>query len=215
MSRKVFGYARKNIKSENIDEQVDSIVEYCKNNELDLNERDLVIDKDDANTFNREGYKALTSYMIRSGDILVISELDRLGKEVSAMEEQWRWFNSQDIEIAIVDNAMLSTYGKSDEEKEMVNKIVMELLTYIGEKERQKIKRRQTEGIQALKEKNNGKGIGRPKTKINKEFKEQYKLWKNNKQTAVETFTKLKLTKATFYRLVKEHEESLKSKCIL
>ena len=76
-----------------------------------------------------------------------------------------------------------------------------------AEKEKAKNKRRQAEGIQALKDKNNGRGIGRPKTKVNKDFKVQYKLWKSGKQTAVQTFNNLGLTKATFYRLVKEYEQ--------
>ena len=102
----------------------------------------------------------------------------------------------------------MSTYGKSEYEKEITQNIISDLLSYISQKEKARNKRKQAEGIQALKDKNNGKGIGRPKTKVNKDFKVQYKLWKSGKQTAVQTFNNLGLTKATFYRLVKEYEEN-------
>lgn len=206
MSSKVFAYARKNIKSESIDEQVKLIEDYCKDNNIELNERDLIID-DSENTCSREGYNALCSYMMRSGDILIISELDRLGRDAAAMKEEWIKLNKENIEIVIINNPVLGTYGKDNMQKEVTQKIISELLVYISDKEKAKNKRKQAEGIQALKEKNNGKGVGRPKTKVNKDFKIQYKLWKSGKQTAVQTFNNLGLTKATFYRLVKEYEQ--------
>jgi len=205
MSKKTFAYARKNKKSELIDEQVNLIKKYCKDNNIELNERDFIID-DSENTFLREGYNALCSYMMRNGDVLVISELDRLGRDIVSIKDEWIKLNKEGIELIIVNNPVLSTCGKDDNEKYITQSIISELLIYISDKEKSKNRRRQAEGIQALKEKNNGKGVGRPKIKINKEFKIQYKLWKNGKQTAVQTFNNLGLTKATFYRLVKEYE---------
>ena len=206
MSNKVFAYVRKNIKNESIDEQLNLIGDYCRDNNIELNERDLIID-DSENTFLREGYNALCSYMMRSGDVLIISELDRLGRDVAAMKEEWIKLNEEGIEIVIINNPLLSTYKKDKMQKDIIQKIVSELLIYISDKEKAKNKRKQAEGIQALKMRNNGKGVGRPKTKVDKDFKIQYKLWKNGKQTAVQTFNNLGLTKATFYRLVKEYEQ--------
>lgn len=207
MNNKIFAYARRNVKSEVIDEQIKLIKKYCDENDIVLNERDFIID-DSENTLTREGYNALCSYMMRSGDVLIISELDRLGRDVINIKEEWVKLIDEGIDIIVINNPIISTYGKNEYEKELTQKIVSDLLIYIGEKEKAKNKRRQAEGIQALKEKNNGKGIGRPKTKVNKDFKVQYKLWKGGKQTAVQTFNNLGLTKATFYRLVKEYEES-------
>lgn len=206
MSKKLFAYARKNIKSESIDEQINLIKAYCKNNNIELDERDFIID-DSENTFLREGYNALCSYMMRNGDALIISELDRLGRNVGAIKDEWIKLNDNGIELIIINNPLMSTYNKSSTEKDVIQKVVSELLVYMSEKEKAKIKRRQAQGIQALKEKNHGRGVGRPKTKVNKEFKVQYKLWKDGKQTAVQTFNNLGLTKATFYRLVKEYEQ--------
>lgn len=205
MSKKIFAYARKNIKSESIDDQINLIKNYCKNNNMELDERDLIIDNSE-NTLLKEGYNALCSYMIRGGDVLIITELDRLGRNITIIKEEWLKLNNEGIEIIIINNPLLSTYGKNEKEKEITRGIVSELLTYMSDKEKAKNKRKQAKGIQALKEKNNGKGVGRPKTKVNKEFKVQYKLWKSGKQTAVQTFNNLGLTKATFYRMVKEYK---------
>lgn len=207
MNNKVFAYARKNVKSEVISEQINLIKDYCSNNQINLDERDFIID-DSENTLNREGYNALCSYMMRSGDVLIISELDRLGRDIINIKDEWFKLIDMGIDLIIISNPIMSTYGKSAQEKDITQKIISDLLLYISEKEKAKNKRRQAEGIQALKDKNNGRGIGRPKTKVNKDFKVQYKLWKSGKQTAVQTFNNLGLTKATFYRLVKEFEEN-------
>lgn len=207
MNNKVFAYARKNVKSEVISEQINLIKDYCSNNQINLDERDFIID-DSENTLSREGYNALCSYMMRSGDVLIISELDRLGRDIINIKDEWFKLIDMGIDLIIISNPIMSTYGKSAQEKDITQRIISDLLLYISEKEKAKNKRRQAEGIQALKDKNNGRGIGRPKTKVNKDFKVQYKLWKSGKQTAVQTFNNLGLTKATFYRLVKEFEEN-------
>lgn len=209
MNNKIFAYARKNVKSEIIDEQIKLIRNYCNENDIDLNERDFIID-DSENTLSREGYNALCSYMMRRGDVLIISELDRLGRDIVNIKEEYIKLIEGGIDLIIISNPIISTYGKEEYEKQITQRIVCDLLIYVSEKEKAKNRRKQAEGIQALKDKNNGKGVGRPKTKVNKDFKIQYKLWKSGKQTAVQTFNNLGLTKATFYRLVKEYEESTK-----
>ena len=80
MQRKVFGYVRTTSKIKNKEEQIKVIKNYCEINKLELNEREIIVDTISADNLNGDGYKALSEYMIRSGDILVISELDRLGR---------------------------------------------------------------------------------------------------------------------------------------
>lgn len=207
MSQKMFGYIRTSIKEQNQDEQVQCIKEYCKMNNLDLDDRDIIVDKISKDS-KREGYKALVDYMMRSGDTLIIKELDLLGSNLIEIKEQWQRLKANNINLVIIDSEILSTKDKKDIEKNLIDNVVSELLDYFGEKEKKRIKTRQAKGIQALKTRNNGKGIGRPKTEITKEFKAQYKLWKAGKKSAVDTFTTLGLTKATFYRLVKEYENT-------
>lgn len=206
MQRKIFGYVKATIKEKNKEEQINKIKGYCESNCLEIHEREIIVDTISADNLKSDGYKALVEYMVRSGDVLVVSELDRLGRTSEAIRNEWKRLYENKIELAIVDNPVLSTIDKSEDEKEKVNEIVTEILSYLAMKEKKRNKERQSEGINKLRSKNNGKGIGRPKTKITREFKAQYKMWKNKKQSAVDTYTNLGLTKATFYRLVKEYE---------
>ncbi|WP_294403463.1 recombinase family protein [uncultured Clostridium sp.] len=206
MQRKIFGYVKATIKEKNKEEQINKIKGYCESNCLEIHEREIIVDTISADNLKSDGYKALVEYMVRSGDVLVVSELDRLGRTSEAIRNEWKRLYENKIELAIVDNPVLSTIDKSEDEKEKVNEIVTEILSYLAMKEKKRNKERQSEGINKLRSKNDGKGIGRPKTKITREFKAQYKMWKNKKQSAVDTYNNLGLTKATFYRLVKEYE---------
>ena len=206
MQRKIFGYVRTTRKEKNEEEQIDKIRRYCDSNCLEIHEREIIVDTISADNLKSDGYKALVEYMVRSGDVIIVSELDRLGRNSEAIKNEWKRLYDNKIEIAIVDSPVLSTIDKDEDEKEKINKIVFEILSYLAIKEKKRNKDRQNEGIDKLRNKNNGKGIGRPKTEITKEFKVQYKKWKNKKQSAVETYNNLGLTKATFYRLVKEYE---------
>ena len=207
MQRKMFGYVRTNIKGKGKEEQIETIKKYCADNGFDINEREIVVDAISSDNLNRDGYKALVEYMVRSGDVIIITELDRLGRSSESIKSEWERLYENKIDIVIVDSPVLSTFNKNEEDKIKINEIIVELLGYLGDKERKRNRIKQADGIKKLKSRNNGKGIGRPKTEITKEFKVQYKLWKNKKQNAVDTYNNLGLTKATFYRLVKEFEE--------
>lgn len=206
MQRKIFGYVRTNMQGKNKEEQIIQIKNYCEANNFEICEREIIVDSISSDNLNGDGYKALVEYMVRSGDAIIISELDRLGRSLENIKNELERLHNNKIELAIVNSPLLSTINKNDQEKNEITEIAIEMLGYLSEKEKKRNKRKQAEGINKLKSRNNGKGIGRPKTEITKDFKIQYKLWKESKRTAVDTYTNLGLTKATFYRLVKEYE---------
>ena len=199
---KIFGYARVSSKEQNLDRQIDALREYGI-----TDERDIVIDKVSGKDFNRNGYKLLTTQLLRPGDTLVIKELDRLGRNMDQIKKEWNALIQRDINIIVIDTPILNTSGKTDLEKTLISNIVFELLSYMAEKEREKIRQRQAEGIKALKDRNGGKGIGRPKTDIPNNFEEVYNNWKAGSITAKVAMEQLNLKRTTFYKLVKEHEE--------
>ena len=201
MCKKIYGYARVSTKEQNLDRQLEALKGYG------VDERDIITDKASGKNFNREGYTTLKNSLLRKDDTLVIKELDRLGRDMAQIKEEWQELQAKGINIIVIDTPILNTEGKTDLEKQLISNIVFELLSYMAEKERAKIKQRQAEGIQALRDKNNGKAKGRPRVEAPENFKEEYENWKSGKQTATETFTKLGLSKAKFYRLVKELEE--------
>ena len=199
---KIFVYARVSSKEQNLDRQIEALKEFGI-----TDERDIIVDKASGKDFNREGYKLLTSQLLRPGDTLVIKELDRLGRNMKQIKEEWNNLLKRDININVIDTPILNTSGKTDLEKTLISNIVFELLSYMAEKEREKIRQRQAEGIKALKDKNNGKGIGRPKTDIPSNFDEVYKEWKVGSITAKVAMEQLGLKRTTFYKLVKEYED--------
>ena len=200
---KVYGYIRVSTKEQNTDRQLEALKEYG------ISERDIIIDKQSGKDFNREGYKTLTEQLLREGDTLVIKELDRLGRNMEMIKEEWNKLQKNNINIVVLDNPILNTKGKSDLEKTLISNIVFELLSYMAEKERLKLLKRQREGIEQLKAKNGGKGIGRPSINYPSNWEEIYSQWKDKKISGVKAMELLQLKKYTFYNLVKKFENSV------
>ncbi|MDL2232137.1 recombinase family protein [Ruminococcaceae bacterium OttesenSCG-928-L11] len=195
MSR-IFGYARVSSSDQHLDRQIQALMEYG------INERDIITDKVSGKDFNRQGYMALKTQILRQGDTLVIKELDRLGRSYEQMKVEWQELQQLGIDIVILDMPILNTKEKSDLEKSLIANIVFELLAYTAEKERRKIKARQEEGIAAAKSK--GVKFGRPKATIPIEFESECRKWRSGEQSAVETMKRLGLKRSTFYKLVQD-----------
>ena len=204
---KTFAYVRVSSKEQNVNRQLDAIKDYCTQQNIKIGERDIFIDKTSGKNMDRQGYIALKQ-CLRNGDMLIIKELDRLGRNKEEVKKELNYFKENKIRVKILNiPTTLIDFQGQEWLFDMVNNILIEVLSAIAEEERNKIKQRQKEGIEALKRRNGGKGIGRPATKMPQNFKEEYQKWKNGEQTATATFTKLKLKKTTFYNLVKQIEK--------
>ncbi|HFL2500833.1 TPA: recombinase family protein [Clostridioides difficile] len=201
---RAYGYVRVSTKEQNVDRQVQALKEYG------IEDRNILIDRVSGKDFNRPSYKVLKESILRKGDKLVIKELDRLGRNMNAIKQEWQDLIDMGIDIVILDTPVLNTNNKTNLEKSLISNIIFELLSYLGEKERLKIRARQREGIELLKEKNNGKGIGRPKINFPQDWEEVYKSWKNGVITAKVAMQKLELKKSTFYKLVHDWEKDKK-----
>lgn len=197
MSNKIYGYIRVSSKEQNTDRQKQALLEYG------VDERDIIEDKISGKDFNRNGYLPLKNSLLRDGDTLVIKELDRLGRNMDMIKNEWQKIQSNGIDIVVIDTPILNTRNKSGLEKKLIANIVFELLTYMAEKERIKIRKRQAEGIAIAKK--NGIYKGRKKI-VNENFENVYDEWKNGKLTAVKAMEILDMKKSTFYRRVKEYE---------
>lgn len=202
MNRKVYGYARVSSKEQNLDRQIKALENYG------VDTRDIISDKQSGKNFDREGYLTLKNILLRPKDTLVITELDRLGRNMSMIKDEWNDLQKKQISIVVLDNPILNTKGKNDLEKNLISNLVFELLAYLAEKEREKIKKRQQEGIEALKIRNGGKGIGRPAIEKPENWNEVYNMWREKEITAVEAMKLLNLKKNTFYKFAKEHENN-------
>lgn len=213
--KKIYGYARVSTKEQNLERQMEAIHNYCKENNIELDERDLISEKQSGKDFNREGYLTLKNSLLRYGDTLIIKELDRLGRDMTMIKEEWQELQRKGVSIIVIDTPILNTVGKTDLEKNLISNIVFELLSYMAEKERMKIKQRQAEGIALMKVDENGKrislrpgkgAIGRPSLTYPTNWNEVYEQWKGGEITATKAMELTELKKTSFYKLVKEYE---------
>ena len=198
---RTFGYARVSTKEQNLDRQLVALKQYVP-------EENIVVDKQSGKDLNRAGYQALKGVLgLRSGDTLIIKDLDRLSRNKSDILKELQYFSEKGIKVKIID--LPTTMHEFPEEQrwigEMVNKIIVEVLSSIAEQERLNIRRRQREGIDVAKAK--GKHLGRPKLIMPAEFPEIYRMWMDKRITAREAQRRLGMSNTSFYRMVKIYQK--------
>lgn len=196
MNNKIFYYARVSSKEQNLDRQIEAF------KKLGAEDREIVCDKESGKDFNRSGYQARKTAMLRSGDTLVVKSLDRLSRNKADIKNELQYFKDYNIRLKVIDlpTTMMDLPEGQEWVFDMVNNILIEVLGTIAEQERQTIRKRQREGIDAAKSK--GKYLGRPKTKLPNNWNDVYAAWKNNEITAREAMKQLGVTKNVFYNWV-------------
>lgn len=208
MASKIFGYIRVSSKDQNEARQLKEM------QELGIDERDIFIDKESGKNFNRPQYQTLKD-RLREGDLLYIKSIDRFGRNSKEIKREWEEI-TQDIkaDIKVLDMPLLDTTQYRDQLGTFVSDLVLQVLSFVAERERENILQRQAEGIAVAKAK--GKHLGRPQFNIDSLDKEQrktletnYTSWKNKEITGVQFMDMLDLKKNTFYKIVKEYEETL------
>lgn len=202
---KTFAYVRVSTKEQKLDRQLDAIMDYCKSNNVNIEERDIFLDKESGKNFERQGYIALKQ-CLRAGDTLIVKELDRLGRNKEQVKQELAYFKQKGIRIKVLNipTTLIDFPTGQEWVLDMVNNILIEVLAAIAEEERIKTKQRQEEGIAALKKRNDGKGIGRPKIKKPENFYVVVEQWKRGEITATKSMQMLNLKRNTFYKFLKE-----------
>ena len=159
MSMKL-GYIRVSSKDQNEARQLQAMKEAGVDPEY------IYLDKQSGGDFNRANYQAMVR-TIRQGDIVVIKSIDRLGRDYTAIKSEWQRIISKGAHIHVLDMPMLNTDQEliTGLESKIITDIVLSLLGYIAEAERERIKTRQSEGIAAAKKR--GQTFGRPAKQVN------------------------------------------------
>lgn len=196
MNNKIFYYARVSSKEQNLDRQIEAF------RKLGAEDREIICDKESGKDFNRSGYQALKTAMLRSGDTLVVKSLDRLSRNKADIKNELQYFKDNNIRLKVIDlpTTMMDLPQGQEWVFDMVNNILIEVLGTIAEQERQTIRKRQREGIDAAKSK--GKHLGRPKTNRPDNWDEVYTAWQNKEITAREAMKRLGVSKNVFYAWV-------------
>ncbi len=170
---KTYGYVRVSAKDQNEDRQVIAM------HEVNVEKENIFVDKQSGKDFKRPQYKKLMR-RLKANDLLYIKSIDRLGRNYKEIIEQWRFITKdKQVDIVVLDMPLLDTRRGKDLMGTFLSDIVLALLSYVAENERESIRQRQAEGIAAAKER--GVRFGRPPKPLPDNFHETYRLWVNKK----------------------------------
>lgn len=201
MQNKIFGYARVSSREQNLDRQLDTLTAQG------IAERDIIVDKESGKDTERRGYRLLRDNLLREGDTLVITSLDRLSRSKADIKQELEYFRSNRIRIKVMDlpTTMLELPEGQQWVFEMVNNILIEVLGTIAEQERLSIRKRQREGIESARKR--GTKFGRPRVERPDNWDEVVGLWRAGEITAVEAIKRLGMSASTFYRMGRQMRE--------
>jgi len=202
MKNKKFGYGRVSSKDQN------EIRQLLAFKEFGIDERDIYIDKKSGKDFEREKYKTLKN-ILREGDLLVIHSIDRLGRNYEQIVEEWKDITKNiKADILVLDmRELLDTRKAKDLLGTFINDLILGLLSYVAQTEREKINIRQREGIDAYKKTGitkTGRPYGRPTIIKPDNFDEVIRSWKNKEITAREAMRQLNMKPNSFYKYAKD-----------
>lgn len=186
------GYARVSSVNQHEDRQMIELLSYG------VPEGNIYIDKQSGKDFNRKSYIKMYK-SLKSGDLLVIKSIDRLGRNYHEIQEEWRKITKKKgADIVVLDMPLLDTTKSKDLLGTFIADLVLQLLSFVAENERINIRQRQAEGIAAAKKR--GVRFGRPPLEMPDDYEKYYKLWQDKKITAKEAAETLGIPLWAFYQ---------------
>lgn len=193
----IYGYVRVSSIDQNEQRQ---IVELSKRNVLS---RNIYIDKQSGKSFECPQYKKLIK-KLKHGDLLYILSIDRLGRNYLEIQEQWRMLTKEKgVDICVIDMPLLDTRNGKDLMGTFIADLVLQILSFVAQNERENIRKRQAQGIAIAKAK--GIKFGRPEIALPENFGELVHDWEKKKLPLSEVLKLCKMSKATFYRKLREY----------
>ena len=193
---KVYGYVRVSSVDQNEDRQLIYMSKYK------VAEKNVYIDKQSGKDFERPQYKKLVK-KLQEGDLLYILSIDRLGRNYDEIQKQWRILTKEiGVDICVIDMPLLDTRNCKDLMGTFIADLVLQILSFVAQNERENIKKRQAQGIAAAKAK--GVKFGRPEIDIPDDFGDIVKAFEKNKMSLDEVLLKTGMKKTTFYRKLRE-----------
>ena len=165
--------------------------------------KNIYMDKQSGKDFNRPNYQRLIR-KLKPGDVLFILSIDRLGRNYEEIQNQWRILTKEKgVDIVVLDMPLLDTRQGKDLMGTFIADLVLQILSFVAQNERENIRKRQAEGIAAAKAK--GVRFGRPEIAMPEDFSEIVRRWEK-KELSFEDATKLcGMSGTTFYRRLREY----------
>ncbi len=195
----IYGYVRVSSVDQNEDRQLVAMAE------RQVPAKNVFIDKLSGKDFERPQYRRLIR-RLRSGDLLYILSIDRLGRNYYEIQEQWRVLTQKiGVDVCVIDMPLLDTRNGKDLMGNFIADLVLQILSFVAQNERENIRRRQAEGIAAAKAR--GVQFGRPVIEVPDFFEAVVRDLERRKISSVEAAGLCGMSKTTFYRRLKEYRD--------
>ena len=205
----VYGYHRTSTREQHLERGIQEIKQFCSEHKMAL--ENIFTDQQTGKNFDRPRYLVLTQDVLRMGDVLVVTELDRLGRNKADTMRQIQMLRDKGIRIMVLElpTTLIDTADMDNRMAAMmletINNLMLELYASMAEAEIQKKEKRQREGIEQMKIRGDWSRYGRPRKATSDEFEEVYELVLGKNIRPVDAIKKLGMSKATYYRYAKEY----------
>ena len=194
----IYGYVRVSTKEQNEDRQLAALAPF------EIPASNLYMDKLSGKDFKRPAYRKLVR-RLKPDDVLIVKSIDRLGRNYKEIMEQWRIITKEKrADIKVIDTPLLDTTYCKDLLGTFSADLVLAVMSYSAQMERENIRQRQAEGIAAAKAR--GVQFGRPRLEMPDNFEEQYILWSNGDITIHEFAKRCGISRSTLYVRLKNYE---------
>ena len=193
---RIFGYIRVSSTSQNIDRQLEEMLKQG------IKKRNIYIDYQSGKDFQRENYQIL-KHKLKKNDLLIVKSIDRLGRNYEMIISEWSDITKRiQADIFVIDFPLLDTRVDNDNlVGRFISDIVLQVLSFVAQNERENIRARQAEGIRIAKEK--GVHLGRPRYKLPENFEEICAKYHNKELTNNQAATILNMNRVTFLKYSK------------
>lgn len=210
MAGRYYGYNRVSTKEQNLDRGTKNIEDYCATHELPLVK--VFEDKQSGRNFERIRYTVMKEDVLQPGDTLIVSEYDRLGR-ASETKQELEYYRQHDIRVIFLDipTTQMNFSEIPDEMARMVMSCINEMLIsfydLMARTELKRKKKRQREGMEAMKARGEWNRFGRPRIMSKEEFAKEYSRVEKKEIGSMELMRKLGLQKDTYFRYVREYKK--------
>lgn len=196
MTGNIFGYVRVSSVEQNEDRQLIAL------ENIGVAKRNIFIDKQSGKNFERPKYKRLVK-KLKPGDLLYIQSIDRLGRNYIEIQEQWRFLTKdKGVDIVVLDMPLLDTRSGKDLLGTFIADLVLQILSFVAQTEREHIRERQAQGIAAAKDR--GVKFGRPAKELPANFYSVLEKWQRQELSGREAARECNMPATTFLKKAKQ-----------
>lgn len=206
-----YGYHRTSTTDQHLDRGLTAITDYCKANGIELQE--IFTDQQTGKAFDRPGYMTLKK-VLREGDVLIISEIDRLGRNKMGTRKELEWLKENGVRLMVLEiPTTLQDYSAMEDGMaklmmDMVNNLMIEIYITMAEAEMQKKEKRQREGLEAMRARGDWDKMGRQPIMPQEDFNKAYDDVAKGNIPPFVLMREMNMKKSTFYRYKKIYDES-------